>query len=583
MAFPLSKRKYVKDDNKNRMFLLLKKMSRKVDKYFFIDEVEITHVDQKELSIMDTLIDWFMKFYFSTLQVMSMKLVLFTAFFSVSFLSIFVLNALQVKSIKDSNEVFFKHSSDQVSKLASLLVTNEMSHLSEKFIDVVREPSSFYTTNINVFDWLGASNVSNLDSRFSTLYGYEGHRPSSNFNEFSRYVTLAKENAGEIIYSNRSVNMDNYFAVYLLYVKPNDLSKVMIASLNLEYIKELQENISLKGDEVFTIVDGVGEALISSGSPSDSFSTVNEVTTSIVLGASSVWGLSASSSHTHLSLIDSAESISNKSNRLAVFSVMLFLILSSCLITRFILKPVCFLGQSLEKFNGDSSSCIPELRKIEYTRNHKNIYFVEVIRLVDGFKKLTQELFDYHENMEAKIIKRQQVLESQLNERERVAKQIGYVSSHDSLTGLANEKLFLEFLGVCSQWSKFVNEKPSLIVIYIEGLECTKDKYSSIVSDSMLKSIAESLSNFLPKNVILARTNPFEFSILLVDINTLHDLSVFADSVRVEILEKNACLASDLSGVPDIPLDIRVNYAMIEGEVKNNYDFLNRARGVHSS
>ena len=123
-----------------------------------------------------------------------------------------------------------------------------------------------------------------------------------------------------------------------------------------------------------------------------------------------------------------------------------------------------------------------------------------------------------------------------VTEQKKAEERITYTAHHDSLTGLANRKLFYEQL---EQSLKRARRGEPLAVLYLDldHLKKINDTLGHAVGDRMLKGVADRLRNCVREVDLVARLSGDEFAIIQTSLDDPADAAHLAQRVRKAIHE----------------------------------------------
>ncbi|WP_417438167.1 putative bifunctional diguanylate cyclase/phosphodiesterase [Idiomarina sp.] len=101
-------------------------------------------------------------------------------------------------------------------------------------------------------------------------------------------------------------------------------------------------------------------------------------------------------------------------------------------------------------------------------------------------------------------------LYSEIDERERIEKQMAYLAEHDSLTGLVNRNALKRILG---EWleTESPHKKAALLFIDLDRFKEVNDALGHTVGDELLRRVARRITKLAPKGSVLARAGGDEF------------------------------------------------------------------------
>jgi diguanylate cyclase (GGDEF)-like protein len=123
-----------------------------------------------------------------------------------------------------------------------------------------------------------------------------------------------------------------------------------------------------------------------------------------------------------------------------------------------------------------------------------------------------------------------------VTEQKKAEERITYTAHHDSLTGLANRKLFYEQL---EQSLRRARRGESLAVLYLDldHLKRINDTLGHAVGDRMLRGVADRLRNCVRDVDLVARLSGDEFAIIQTSLHDPADAADLAQRVREAIHE----------------------------------------------
>ncbi len=148
------------------------------------------------------------------------------------------------------------------------------------------------------------------------------------------------------------------------------------------------------------------------------------------------------------------------------------------------------------------------------------------------------------------------------------------IATHDSLTGLANRRLFeraldLEFGRGARQRSSL-----SLIMLDIDFFKRYNDTYGHVAGDHCLAEVAKVLKSCCHRKADLAvRFGGEEFAVLLPDTN-LHGATTLAEQIRRSVIDKHIIHSGSPTGYLTVSLGC---YAFIPSSLDNFEIFIQRA------
>ena len=131
-----------------------------------------------------------------------------------------------------------------------------------------------------------------------------------------------------------------------------------------------------------------------------------------------------------------------------------------------------------------------------------------------------------------------------VTERKRTEAQLWRYAYYDSLTGLPNRTLFLQFLGERIEEAK--QGKTGLfavLLLKLEHFEMVKYSLGHKVADQLMIATARRLEGYLQPTVTLARVGSDEFAILIAELETTDDITD-----QVDCIHRLLMLPFDLQG-----------------------------------
>ena len=101
-------------------------------------------------------------------------------------------------------------------------------------------------------------------------------------------------------------------------------------------------------------------------------------------------------------------------------------------------------------------------------------------------------------------------LYSEIDERERVEKEIAYLAEHDALTRLINRNALMRIL---SEWlaDDAKNGLTAILFIDLDRFKEVNDALGHTVGDELIKRVARRIKKLAPNEAVLARSGGDEF------------------------------------------------------------------------
>jgi diguanylate cyclase (GGDEF)-like protein len=148
------------------------------------------------------------------------------------------------------------------------------------------------------------------------------------------------------------------------------------------------------------------------------------------------------------------------------------------------------------------------------------------------------------------------------------------IATHDSLTGLANRRLFERALDI--EFGRGARQRSplSLIMLDIDYFKSYNDTYGHVVGDHCLAEVARALKGCCQRKADLAvRYGGEEFAVLLPDTD-LHGALTIAEQIRRSVMEKNISHSGAPSGGVTVSLGC---YSFVPSGRDSSEMFIERA------
>jgi diguanylate cyclase (GGDEF)-like protein/PAS domain S-box-containing protein len=118
-----------------------------------------------------------------------------------------------------------------------------------------------------------------------------------------------------------------------------------------------------------------------------------------------------------------------------------------------------------------------------------------------------------------------------ITERKAVEQQIEYQAYHDSLTGLANRRLFHEHLSLALALAQRREKQVAVLFLDLDHFKVVNDSLGHSIGDALLQEVARRLKNAVRDGDTVARVGGDEFTIVLQELTHVQDAAVVAQKV----------------------------------------------------
>lgn len=211
----------------------------------------------------------------------------------------------------------------------------------------------------------------------------------------------------------------------------------------------------------------------------------------------------------------------------------------------------------------ESNHC---LRVIESTisqqSNHKLQEYVVILHDITERKWDDEELRQYRCHLEqlvqertTELIRVNKQLQQDITERKRAEDQLLHNALHDGLTGLPNQALFMDRLGLALERAKRrENYLFAVLFLDLDRFKLVNDSLGHLVGNQLLIAISRRVEAVLRSFDTIARFGGDEFTILLEDIEDISDAIQVAERIQKELaspfkLDENEVFASASIGI----------------------------------
>lgn len=185
---------------------------------------------------------------------------------------------------------------------------------------------------------------------------------------------------------------------------------------------------------------------------------------------------------------------------------------------------------------------------------------LENATLYTNLERSEKELRKHHYELEALIEQRTAKLREEILERKRAQKLLEEAATHDSLTGLANRKLFQSKLNNSLKLAKDSRLLLGILFIDLDGFKEINDTLGHDSGDIVLKTIAERLLKTVRKSDTVSRFGGDEFTIIIECIenaNVIVDIcqKIINEVSKPILLGENKGKVTASIGVSVYPID----------------------------
>ena len=181
--------------------------------------------------------------------------------------------------------------------------------------------------------------------------------------------------------------------------------------------------------------------------------------------------------------------------------------------------------------------------------------------------------------------------------RKKIEKQIYRLAFYDSLTGLANRRMFLDHLEKEIMYRKISKSKMAVFYIDVDNFKIINDRWGHETGDHILMGVSKILKSIAGPDNLVARLGGDEFVILIKNIESEAQVEEFAKQITNDIQQpitydnQQFYLTASVGIViyPDHGTDVKqilkhADTAMynVKGNGKNNYKLFNQELEITS-
>lgn len=161
--------------------------------------------------------------------------------------------------------------------------------------------------------------------------------------------------------------------------------------------------------------------------------------------------------------------------------------------------------------------------------------------------------FGYHEHLS-------RLVDSRTNELKRVNAKLHHYAFYDSLTGLANRRLFLDRLKQSLSLCRRNKSTAALLYMDLNGFKAVNDTLGHECGDQLLKEVSRRFNGALRSSDTLARLGGDEFTLLLPNHPSHEDVLAITDKLtaclhRPIVIGQSRLMISNSIGVAFFPKD----------------------------
>ena len=161
-------------------------------------------------------------------------------------------------------------------------------------------------------------------------------------------------------------------------------------------------------------------------------------------------------------------------------------------------------------------------------------------------------------------------------EKKKSEQLIKYHASYDTLTGLPNRRLFLDYLGGEISRAERHDYFGALLYLDIDNFKTINDSLGHSVGDEYLIMVASRLSEFIRKEDVAARMGGDEFTVVFTELGSSSKIA--ASKVRKIAEELNLCLSSPCKiGERDLQSTVSIGITLFPKDEKGVDDILKQA------
>ncbi|MFN8509153.1 MAG: diguanylate cyclase [Deinococcaceae bacterium] len=191
--------------------------------------------------------------------------------------------------------------------------------------------------------------------------------------------------------------------------------------------------------------------------------------------------------------------------------------------------------------------CAPLINKgqmigILYLENNATKYAftaqrIEILQILSSQIAISIENATLYANLEKKVEERTTDLKKAYEELKISEERIRHMAYHDSLTGLANRKLFGDRLEQSISRSRRKQESIGVMFVDLDGFKLVNDTYGHEAGDEVLRVMSRRMTQALRESDTVGRLGGDEFAIVLVDLKNDGDEAIVARRILSVVRE----------------------------------------------
>jgi len=143
-----------------------------------------------------------------------------------------------------------------------------------------------------------------------------------------------------------------------------------------------------------------------------------------------------------------------------------------------------------------------------------------------------------------------------ITERKQQEKQLAYMSTHDTLTGLANRALFRDHLALALAHAQRNRQKFPIMLLDLDNFKDVNDRLGHSVGDKLLQAAGDRIKGILRKADTVARTGGDEFLLLLPETTKTGQVDVVAQKILAAFQKSFVCNHHEISITTSIGISI---------------------------